>query len=309
MAARDYYDVLGVDRSASAEQIKRAHRKLALQFHPDRNKAKDAQARFAEIQRAYEVLSDEGERRRYDEFIQLGGSPEAFGNPAAAGGAGGGGPFRGSRSAGPGQGAEWTQADSATFDTIFGDIFGGGARGGRGARASRSRARERMTVEVSIPLELALKGGRHTVHFDGERHELEIPAGIEDDEVLGISGRVDLLARVRIGEHPWLRREGRDLSYDLPLSIVEATLGTSVDAPIPGGGTVVLKIPPGTASGRKLRIAGKGFPGANGRSAGDLLVVVQIAPPKEPDQLTRQLLGEIAGRIENPRARIGHLRP
>jgi len=189
-------------------------------------------------------------------------------------------------------------------------MFGRGARGRQGARGGRARTRERLHVDAPIPLELAIRGGRHSVVSDGERFELEIPAGIEDDELLGIPGRVDLLARIRIGEHPWLRREGRDLSYDLPLSIVEATLGTSVEAPLPTGGTVVLKIPPGTSSGKKLRIAGKGYPSPGGAgTAGDLFVVVQIAPPRDPDQLTRQLLGEIAGRIENPRARIGHLRP
>lgn len=114
--------------------------------------------------------------------------------------------------------------------------------------------------------------------------------------------------RSRGGSHAWLTREERDLSYDLPLSITEATLGATVDAPLPTGGSVSLKIPAGTASGKKMRIAGKGMPAFNGRPAGDLFVVVQIVPPRDPSEMTKSLLREIAGQIENPRARIAHLR-
>ena len=105
-----------------------------------------------------------------------------------------------------------------------------------------------------------------------------------------------------------ITRDDRDLSYALPLSIVEATLGATVDAPLPTGGSVSLKIPAGTASGKKMRIAGKGMPAAGGKPAGDLYVVVQIVPPKEPNDLTKSLLKEIGGQVENPRARIAHLR-
>ena len=315
MAARDYYEVLGVNRSANADEIRRAHRKLALQYHPDRNKDKTAPARFAEIQQAYEVLSDDDKRRKYDEFIRLGGTTEAFasGGSAGGGGAAGADPFAGFRQGRPG--AEWTSSDSATFESIFGDIFGGagGARRGRGPAGTgaghRTRARERMELEVAVPLETLIRGGRHVVNINNERHELEIPTGTEDDELLSIPGRLDVLVRVRADKHAWLTREERDLSYDLPLSIVEATLGATIDAPLPTGGSVTLKIPAGTASGKKMRIAGKGMPAANGKPAGDLYVVVQIVPPKEPSELTKSLLKEIGGAIENPRARIAHLRP
>lgn len=317
MAARDYYEVLGVNRSANADEIRRAHRKLALQYHPDRNKDKTAPARFAEIQQAYEVLSDDDKRRKYDEFIRLGGTTEAFasgGSASASAGAGAAGadPFAGFRQGRPG--AEWTSSDSATFESIFGDIFGGPGGGGRRGRGGtgagqRARARERMEFEVAVPLETLIRGGKYAVSINNERHELEIPTGTEDDELLSIAGRLDVLVRVRADKHPWLTRDGRDLSYDLPLSIVEATLGATIDAPLPTGGSVTLKIPAGTASGKKMRIAGKGMPAANGKPAGDLYVVVQIVPPKEPNELTKSLLKEIGGAIENPRARIAHLRP
>ena len=311
MAARDYYEVLGVNRSATADEIRRAHRKLALQFHPDRNKDKSAPARFAEIQQAYEVLSDEDKRKRYDEFIRLGGTTEAFASGgAAAGSAGAGaGPFGGAWAGGQQAGEPWTSADSATFDTIFSDIFNRGGRGGRAGRGpQRARAREHIEYELAVPLERIVKGGKYPISIEGERYEIDIPAGLEDGELVSVPGRLDAVVRVRADSHAWLARDGRDLSYDLPLSIVEATLGASIDAPLPTGGSVTLKIPPGTASGKKMRIPGKGIPGAQGKPAGDLYVIVQIVPPKEPNELTKSLLKEIGGAIENPRARIAHLR-
>ena len=320
MAVRDYYEVLGVTRTANAEEIRRAHRKLALQYHPDRNKEKSAPTRFAEIQQAYEVLSDDEKRKQYDDFIRIGGTPEAFAGGAGAAGAGagaGGGPFGAGGPFGGGRGQtrpteQWTSSDSETFESIFGDIFNrggaGGARRGRGPQQQRGRAQAHTTYELAVPLERVLKGGRHRFSIDGENHEIEIPVGIEDDEVLAVPGRLDVVVRVRADAHAWLTRDDRDLSYDLPLTIVEATLGAAIDAPLPTGGSISLKIPPGTASGKKMRIPGKGVPAAGGRPAGDLFVVVQIVPPKEPSELTRSLLKEIGGTLENPRARIAHLR-
>jgi DnaJ-class molecular chaperone len=315
MPARDYYEVLGVSRSATADEIRRAHRKLALQYHPDRNKAKDAPAKFAEIQQAYEVLSDDAKRKQYDDFVRLGGSPESFGSGASAAGANAGaGPFGGAwpgdRSGERSGSSNWN-ADPQTFESIFGDLFGGGARGQRSqaghgsgqSQRQRARARERMEYEAHVPLETALRGGKHFITIDGQRFELDVPAGISDEEYLSVPGKLDAVIRVHIGDHAWIERDERDLSYDLPISIVEATLGASVDAPLPAGGTVTLKIPAGTASGKKIRIPGRGYPASNGRPAGDLYVVVQIVPPKEPNALTTQLLQEVGRSIENPRAR------
>ena len=313
MASRDLYDILGVSRTASADEVRRAHRKLALQYHPDRNKSKDAAAKFAEVQEAYEVLSDADKRKQYDDFIRLGGSPGAFGSSGPTGGSGGARP--GAPGQGPfGGGEAWTTSDSETFESIFGDMFGGrgGGRGGGRARSGggasqRARARERMEAEVSVPLETAIKGGRVGLVLDDGSVDVPIPAGVEDEELVSVPGRLDLMVRVRIAPHAWLSRDGRDLSYDLPLSIVEATLGASIEVPLPTGGGVTLKIPPGTASGKKLRIAGKGVPAGGGRPAGDLFVVIQIVPPKDVNDLTGSLLREIAGSIDNPRAKLPHL--
>jgi len=318
MASRDLYDILAVSRTATADEIRRAHRKLALQYHHDRNKSKDAPAKFAEIQEAYEVLSDADKRKQYDDFVRLGGSPGAFGS---SGPTGGGGARPGAPGQGPfGGGEAWTTSDSETFESIFGDMFGGrgsgyggGYGGGRGRARSgggasqRARARERMEAEVSVPLETAIRGGRVGLVLDDGSVDVPIPAGVEDEELVSVPGRLDLMVRVRIAPHAWLSREGRDLSYDLPLSIVEATLGASIEAPLPTGGGVTLKIPPGTPSGKKLRIAGKGVPAGGGRPAGDLFVVIQIVPPKDVNDLTGSLLREIAGSIDNPRAKLPHL--
>jgi curved DNA-binding protein len=318
MASRDYYDILGVARSANADAIRSAHRKLALQHHPDRNKSKDAPAKFAEIQQAYEVLSDDDKRRQYDEFIRLGGSPGAFGSTAGAGQGGAGqggagqsgysGPF-GAGATGAG-GGSWNSADTQTFESIFGDMFGGSrAGGGRASRGPRARPRERMQYDVQVPLETVLRGGKQPVSIEGERFELDIRAGMDDEDLVSIPGKLDAVVRVHVADHPWLTRNERDLSFDLPISIVEATLGATIDVPLPVGGTVALKIPPGTASGKKMRIGGRGFPAVDGRPAGDLYVVIQIVPPKEPNELTRSLLKEIGSSLDNPRARIAHLRP
>lgn len=132
---------------------------------------------------------------------------------------------------------------------------------------------------------------------------------MDDEDLVSIPGKLDAVVRVHVADHPWLTRNERDLSFDLPISIVEATLGATIDVPLPVGGTVALKIPPGTASGKKMRIGGRGFPAVDGRPAGDLYVVIQIVPPKEPNELTRSLLKEIGSSLDNPRARIAHLRP
>ena len=309
MPSRDYYEVLGVSRSANAEEIRRAHRKLALQFHPDRNKEKSAVGRFNEIQQAYEVVSDEDKRKRYDEYIRLGGTTEGFAAGAGSGPAAGAGqsPFGGAWSGQQRAGEPWTRADTETFDTIFSDVFSRGNRRGP-SRPQRERASPHIVYEMAVPLEKILKGGKLAITIDDKRYEIEIPVGIENEELVSVPGRLDAVVRVHADSHSWITRDERDLSYSLPLSIVEATLGATIDAPLPTGGSVSLKIPPGTASGKKLRITGKGVPAANGKPAGDLYVEVQIVPPKEVNELTASLLKEIANAIDNPRARIGHLR-
>lgn len=304
MAAKDYYAVLGVPKTASADDIRKAYRSLARTFHPDVNKAADAATKFNDVQQAYDVLSDDQKRRIYDQHGSYDGS-----NPYANG------------SARPGAGG-MPDIDSEDLSEIFNSIFGGAApfgepphagHRGRGGRAGpRQGASE---AELAISFETAVRGGVEPVRLSsngkGRAVEVKIPAGIEEGAALrvrGERGQGDVLLRVRIGRHPTWRRgefeetgKGLDLYLDLPLTFAEAALGATVPVPTLTG-TVELTIPPGSASGRKLRLRGKGISGAEGRQ-GDLYVVVKIVPPSGPFSDAEQAaLRAMDARSPNPRA-------
>ena len=310
MAKRDFYDVLGLSRSASAEEIKSAYRKLARKLHPDVSKEADAEKRFAEVQEAYAVLSDEKKRKLYDQFGHAG--------PAAGAGAGawpGGG--------GAGGGFDVDMEDlGSMFDAFFGGNRGGGGfRAGRPGRgpgpgsAGRSRPAPPLEVELPISFVTAARGGservRLTVQGRETSLEVKIPAAVESGarlRVRGVDGR-EVLLRVKVGGHPVFRRgegartgRGLDLYLDLPLTIAEATLGAKVGVPTLSG-AVDLVVPPGSSSGRRLRVRGKGLRDQAGRS-GDLYAVVKVVVPK-PDTLSdaeREALGRIAGHTPTPRS-------
>lgn len=309
MAQRDYYEVLGVSRTASADEIKAAYRKLARKFHPDVSKAPDAEKRFAEAQEAYGVLSDEKKRKLYDQFGHAGST--------AAGGAGGWPAGRG------GSGGFDVELDDlgSMFETFFGGgrAGAGGFRAGRpprgGGPARRPRATPPAEVELPISFMTAARGGaervRMTVAGRETSLEVKIPPAVESGarlRVRGVDGR-EVLLRVKVGGHPLFRRgqgatlgKGLDLYLDLPLTIAEATLGVRVSVPTLGG-SVELAVPPGSPSGRKLRVRGQGLREQSGRE-GDLYVVVKIVPP-EPGILSdaeRRTLRDIAGRGPGPRS-------
>jgi curved DNA-binding protein len=339
MAKRDYYEVLGISKTASEDDIRKAYRKLARQFHPDVNKAADAQARFTEVQEAYDILSDAQKRKMYDR----GG----FGAFAGAG-----------EQPGPGRGPHYTwsnvgggrvgdaDVDLEDLGSMFEAFFGGSPRGGGGgfgdmggfggtsrrggaARGAKARARPgaepsspgaapAMEHEITVSFLTAARGGeerlRLTVNGKTRTIDVTIPRGINDGARLRVKGGAaeggsDLILTVRIGQHPLFRRSefpgqpavGLDLYLDLPLTIAEATLGASVNIPTLDG-MVELAIPAGTASGRKLRLRGRGVEDAKG-GKGDLYAVVRIIPP-EAGGLTEedeQFLRTIAARGAAPR--------
>ena len=294
MAKRDYYDILGVTRSAGADEIKAAYRKLARKFHPDVSKAPDAEQRFAEAQEAYAVLSDEKKRSLYDQFGHAG--------PASATGPG----------AWPGGGAGPAGFDvdlddlGSMFDAFFGGGQGqpgarpgaGGFRAGRPGQGAGRRPRAAQPLEVELPISFmtAARGGservRLTLHGKDTSLEVKIPPAVESGarlRVRGVDGR-EVLLRVAVGGHPLYRRgegaevgKGLDLSLDLPLTIAEATLGARVTIPTLGG-SVELVVPPASPSGRRLRVRGRGLKDQTGRE-GDLYAVVKIVPP-DPESLT-----------------------
>jgi DnaJ-class molecular chaperone len=278
---KDYYETLGVPRTADEKEIKAAYRRLARKYHPDVNKGeKGAEEKFKSVAEAFAVLSDKDKRARYDR-----GGHEAFGP--------GFDPFAG--------------FDAGQFDAGFGDLsslfemFGlgrGGRRGGR--RVVRKGADVR--VELQVPFLTAVRGDTVEIGMPrqggSERVKVRIPAGIEDGGTLRLKGQGDrgtppgdAYLTIRIQPHPVFRREGGDLVCDVSIGIARAALGGKAEVEtLDGKATVV--IPPGTKSGRRLRLRGRGVPASGGRPAGHLYAVVQIQPPEELDSRSRELLEE-----------------
>lgn len=316
MSKRNFYEVLGVEKSASAEEIRKAYRKLARQYHPDVNKAKDAAAKFNEVQEAYDVLSDEQKRKAYDRL----GERYAEGERVRPGG--GGAHYTWTNVGGSGGGdVEFDMEDlGSMFETLFGGRRPGGPSGARprgaGARARPAPAEVHHEVEVSFLT--AARGGmerlRVSQHGRSRTVEVNIPPGINPGGQLRMRGAgpdgTDLILTVRVGDHPLFRRgegpesgRGLDLYLDLPLTIAEAALGTKVSVPTLAE-AVELTVPPGTASGRKLRLRARGIRDAEGRQ-GDLYAVIRIVPPLGDDLTEREqrVLEEISAK--GPKVRAG----
>lgn len=310
MSQRDYYDVLGLSRSASADEIKKAYRKLAKQHHPDANPDDaSAQQRFAEITEAYEVLSDSEKRSKYDQFghnwSKVGGGAGGGGNPFEGFGGGGGG----------GAGFDLNDILGGMFGG--GSPFGGGGSFGGGRRQQpRSRKGANIEAEVRVPFQVGVEGGEHELSLPAggrmQKLSVKIPAGIEDGGKCRLAGQGhpghgggaagDVIVTVRISPHPWFRREGSDLIVDVPITPAEAALGAKVDIPTLTEGPVVMSIPPGTSSGAKLRLRGKGVLNQKTGERGNQIAVMKIVVPKvltdEMAALYQQLL---EADNENPR--------
>ena len=298
MPQPDLYDVLGVSRGASNDDIRKAYRKLAKKFHPDMNPGnKKAEEKFKEITAAHEVLSDSKKRKLYDEF-----GPDSlrtgFDEKAAD-------QYRQWRQHGgrPGQEVPFDLGDFETvnvggvgnfdFGSIFGDLFGGGVRGRRRGAPAAIPGRD-AEAELQVDLRDAVLGAERDLHVDGKTLRVKIPAGVTDGSRIRQTGQGgegsngapagDLYLVVRLVARPGLRREGHDLYLDLPLTVPEAATGAEVVIPT-FEGQVQLKIPPGTQSGRQLRLRGKGLPDLKGGPRGDLYAVAKIVLPEESDAL------------------------
>lgn len=301
-AKTDFYEVLGVAKTATADEIKKAYKKLARKYHPDLNPGnKAAEEKFKQVSEAYSVLGDEEKRKQHDRFGS-GGMPDM--EWATAGGAG----------------VDWAEVlknfgqrgggreASAGFEIndLFGDLFGGGAR--RGGQARRPRGTD-VEVDVELPFDIAVLGGTRPIQVDiGGRVEsisLKVPAGVKEGARIKIPGRGqeggDLYLIARIKPHRFLTRDGDDLYLDLPVTFAEATLGASVEVPTLRG-TKKLKLPSGTQGGQKIRIGGEGVQRKEG--AGDLYVRVNVVVPKDLDAEGQRLVRELDARSTktNPRA-------
>jgi curved DNA-binding protein len=312
--AKDYYEALGVSRTASENEIKSAYRKLARQYHPDRNPGdKSAAERFKEVQQAYDVLGDKKKREQYDQF---GPGFEHMG--AGPGGPGGPGGFH--WTGGPGQ---YQNVDPEMFQSIFEQMMGGAggfpggftasSQGRKGARGKGRRPFSEPPHDVEQELEVdfmtAAKGGTIDVIRQADRNRLsvDIPAGIGDGKKLRLRGQGkaggDLYVTIRIRPHKYFRREGHNIILEVPLTVSEAGMGMKVDVPTLSG-TVTLTIPPGTSSHQRLRIRGMGLPAGAGK--GDQYCEIKIVMPKTVDDRSKELLQEFAKHNQlNPRAQLG----
>lgn len=291
--ARDPYLELGVSRTASAAEIRKAFHKLAKQHHPDANKGdKKSEEKFKQVSAAFDILGDADKRKKFDA-----GEIDADGRETMRGGFGGGGnPFGagfGGRARGGGMGGG--EGPEIDLNDLFGDILGrnrgagagaGGGFGGGGFAAKGADVRARLDID----LEEAIKGGKKRVAFsDGRTIDVTIPAGAQEGQTLrlkgqgspGRGGQGDAMIELAIKPHPIYRPENGALVMDLPISVPDAVLGGKVEAPTPDG-PVTLSIPKGSNSGAKLRLKGRGLADAKGHR-GDLFARLVVTLPDTPD--------------------------
>jgi curved DNA-binding protein len=323
---KDYYQILGIDKKSSDSDIKKAFRKLARQYHPDLNpNNRKAEAKFKEINEAYEVLSDADKRKKYDQFGQYwqqmdGGFP------------GGSAP----------SGADVDFGQYGSFEDFINQLlgrFGGGGAGGPSRTGSYaytttspggfggfqdfsgfgnppSSASADAEAEITLTLKEALNGAeKRLVLSTQETISVRIPAGAKSGSRIRVRGkgsfnpinqtRGDLYLRVKLQPHPFFKFEGDQLVCELPIAPDEAVLGSKIEVPTPGG-TVQMNIPSGVKSGQSLRLRGQGWPTKDGK--GDLLVKIQIVPPKDLTQIERDCYEKIAAnRSFNPRKNLSGL--
>jgi curved DNA-binding protein len=313
---KDYYETLGVTRTAGAEDIKKSFRKLAREYHPDvaRDKRK-AEEKFKEINEAYEVLSDPAKRKKYDELGANWKSGADFRPPPGWEGFAGGQGFRGR-----GAGAEEFEFrfGGTGFSDFFEELFGARRRAGAGGFGrsagfdedeSAERGRD-IEGDILVTLEEVLRGAVRVVnvrHQAGrtvktETHQVKIPPGVTEGQKLRVVGRGesgrggggagDLYLRVRLAKHPDFEVEEHHLIYEAELAPWEAVLGANLSVPALDG-RVNIKIPPGTQNGQKLRVRGRGLPAHNG-ARGDLFVVTRIAVPAKVNEAERKIWEQLA---------------
>lgn len=314
MEYKDYYKILDIGREASLDEVKRAYRRLARKYHPDVSKEPNAEARFKEVNEAYEVLKDPQKRAAYDHLGTQWQAGQEFRPPPDF-------DFGFSR------GESMSPDDLSHFSDFFASIFGG--RGfGTGSQAgfqSRSRRGQNQTVKIHLSLEEAYHGGTRTLHLDSPETDLQgrttsrhrtlrvqIPSGVTQGQQIRLAAQGlpgsrggpagDLFLEVQLQPHPFYRPEGKDVYLNLPIAPWEAALGAQVPVPTLAG-PVTLRIPPGSQAGNKLRLKGRGLPG---EPPGDEYVVLEILVPEartqEIERAFRQL-ESVAG--FNPRARLG----
>ena len=312
---KDYYAILGVPRTASADELKKAFRKLAREYHPDVAKdKKKAEEKFKEINEAYEVLSDAEKRKRYDEFGANWKAGAEFRPPPGWEHSAGG---RTHRRGGAGHPDFEFQFGGTGFSDFFETFFGSAARQGRGARGTGFGADEELAErgrdiegDIMVTLDEVVHGSVRAVNVRGEAqgevktrtYQVKIPAGVVEGQRLRLAGRGeagagggaagDLYLRVRLARHPDFEVSDHNLIYEADIAPWEAVLGANLSVPTLAG-RVNIKIPPGTPGGQKLRVRGRGLPDRDGAN-GDLIVVTRIAVPQKVTDDERKLWEKLA---------------
>ncbi len=307
--ADDYYQILNVSRTASDEEIQKAYRKLARKYHPDlhqdaeEREQKRAKEQFQKVQQAHDVLSDPKKRQMYD---QLGPDFERMqggGNPF--GGAGGGSPFGGMGGGGPE--IDISQLfGGGGMENIFRQMGGGGGNPFGGGRARQPEPPQAVEQDITVPFSVAVLGGQHQISFQRRSGKVEnitvkIPQGIESGKKIRLRGqgqsampngpRGDLLINVKVAAHPHFTRNGLNLLVNVPITVTEAAEGARIDLPTPHG-TVVLKIPPGTSSGKSMRLKGMGV--KTSKKEGDLIANVTVIVPDDVSPADIELIEKLS---------------
>lgn len=301
---KDYYEVLGVPETATEKDIQRAYRRLARQLHPDANPGDPAaEERFKDVSAAYDVIGDPEKRKEYDEIRRLGPMAGGFGAP---GGPGAGG-FR------------FEAGNLGDFDfgvgSLFGDFFGSAAGAGGRSRPRVARGQD-LEAELHLPFEDAVFGTTTQLTVQsGRTTQVRIPPGVEDGQLIRLAGRGgqapdggqpgDLYIAVRVDPHRLFGRKGSNLTLTVPVTYPEAALGADIKVPTLHGQPVTLRIPPGTPSGRTLRVRGHGVPKRRG-GRGDLLVTIEVAVPSTVEDGQRRAIEALAEVLpKNPRQHLG----
>ncbi|WP_054952753.1 DnaJ C-terminal domain-containing protein [Flaviflexus massiliensis] len=321
--SKDFYAVLGVDKNASQDDIKKAYRKLARTYHPDKNPGDTAaESKFKEVGEAYAVLSDEEDRKQYDAIRAMGGGGARF----SAGGPGGGGfedVFSSMFSGGGGTQYRTTNQSAGGFEDILSGMFSGGGSpfggggspfGGFGRRPQRG---EDLFATASITLGQAINGATIQVAGQGQRVTAKIPQGVHDGQKIRVRGKGgpgqhggepgDLIITLTVEKHPVYELDGKNVKMTLPVSFPEAALGAKVEIPTVHGSTVKVKIPAGSSSGNTLRVRGHGLRGKG--LPGDMLVSLNIVVPKKLSGDAKAAVEAFAEATKdaNPRADLGRM--